>query len=222
MQRMSAELIHELPPPQRLALAYSPAAARTLTAGLLALDARIAGIVRQRGEVLMAQMRLAWWRDTLAKPAAGWPAGEPLLAQLTPWDGVRPALVDLVNGWEELLHDGPLPAAAMLRFARARAGAFAALAALLNNGAAADAATRAGVTWALGDLVTGLSDPDERAHALDLARDHAGPVTRLPRVLRPLTVLDGLARRSIRRGGAPMLDGGGAFLLAIRLGLTGR
>jgi phytoene synthase len=40
--------------------------------------------------------------------------------------------------------------------------------------------------------------------------------------LRPLTVLAGLARRSLARGGAPLLDGSGAILVAMRLGITGR
>jgi hypothetical protein len=44
----------------------------------------------------------------------------------------------------------------------------------------------------------------------------------LPRTLRPLTVLTGLARRSLGRGGAPLLDGPRAALLAMRLGIAGR
>jgi phytoene synthase len=44
----------------------------------------------------------------------------------------------------------------------------------------------------------------------------------LPRALRPLTVLAGLALRSLARGGAPLLDGAGATLLAVRLGIAGR
>jgi phytoene synthase len=40
--------------------------------------------------------------------------------------------------------------------------------------------------------------------------------------LRPLAVLSGLARRSLARGGSPLLDGPGAMLLAVRLGIAGR
>ena len=41
-------------------------------------------------------------------------------------------------------------------------------------------------------------------------------------VKRSVAVLGGLARRSLARGGAPLLDGPGSALTAIRLGLTGR
>ena len=48
----------------------------------------------------MIQLRLAWWRDRLAEPAAIWPRGEPLLALLAAWDSDRAALSGLVDGWE--------------------------------------------------------------------------------------------------------------------------
>ena len=114
---MDQALIDALPPAQRLALAYAPKGAHTLTLGLLALDTRLASCVRIRGEVLTAQLRLAWWRDTLARPATDWPDGEPLLEVLQGWAEARLSLVALVDGWEELLGEGPLPTEAMSRFA---------------------------------------------------------------------------------------------------------
>ena len=84
---MIEDAVSSLPLPQRLALSYAPRASRNAFAGLLALDTRFAGIVRHAREPMLAQMRLAWWRDVLAKPAAEWPTGEPLLALLAEWQG---------------------------------------------------------------------------------------------------------------------------------------
>lgn len=222
MQRMADTLIDALPPAQRLALAYAPKGGRTLTLGLLALDTRLASCIRNRGEVLTAQLRLAWWRDMLARPATDWPDGEPLLEVLQGWAEARMPLVALVDGWEELLGEGPLPTEALSRFAAARAAGFAALAELLGNAAAVEGAAQAGMRWALADLAAGLSDPLEKARALDLAMSADQKAGILPRNLRSLAVLNGLAERAIRRGGAPLLDGAGALLLAMRIGLTGR
>jgi phytoene synthase len=77
-----ADLAAELPPPQRLALNYASARARPAFLALLALDTRFAAVLRQRREPIAAQLRLAWWRKTLAEPAAGWPRGEPVLDAL--------------------------------------------------------------------------------------------------------------------------------------------
>src|SRR5690348_17161095 len=99
---MTQALLDELPPVQRLALAYAPQQARPATLALLALDARLAGILRRRGEPALAQMRLAWWRDVLQKDKEAWPRGDILLGQLREWrDPV--GLVPLVDGWEALL-----------------------------------------------------------------------------------------------------------------------
>lgn len=212
---MSVALVEELPAPQRLALSYASSAARPATLALLALDARLGAIVRRRGEPVLAQVRLAWWRDTLAADPSGWPEGEPVLALLRPWQDPA-ALVPLVDGWEALLGER-LEAGAMAEFASGRAQAFAQLARELRCDPAG--ALAAGQSWALGDLAAHLSDPTERAAALEMGKSLSrGPA--LPRALRPLAVLAGLARRSLERGGAPLLDGPRAALTAIRLGIT--
>src|SRR5690606_20839572 len=79
---MSNVLLADLRPAERLALAYAPARARTATLALMALDNRLGTIVRQMREPIAAQLRLAWWRDTLARPVPEWPQGEPVLAAL--------------------------------------------------------------------------------------------------------------------------------------------
>jgi phytoene synthase len=214
---MDRTLLETLPPPQRLALSYAPPAARAPTLALLALDARLGAAVRQRREPVLVQMRLAWWRDTLGSPASAWPSGEAVLDALRGWRAPE-ALAPLVDGWEALLGED-LDEAAMRAFAGGRGEAFGQLARELGHDpGAANACAR---QWALGDLAANLSDPGERAAVIELA---AGlpPSARLPRALRPLAVLAGLARRSLARGGAPLLDGPGALLHAVRLGITGR
>jgi len=56
------ELLDSLGPLNRLALAYAPQSTRLPLLALLALDMRLAGIVRNSREPMLAQLRLAWWR----------------------------------------------------------------------------------------------------------------------------------------------------------------
>jgi phytoene synthase len=214
---MDRSLLETLPAAQRLALSYAPASARRATLAVLALDARLGAAVRQRGEPVLAQIRLAWWRDILRVRPDEWPAGEPLLELLRAWREPG-ALGALVDGWEALLGER-LDAAAIAEFASGREAAFGRLAMELGRDPRpAEACAR---PWALADLAAHLSDGGERAAVLDTA---AGlpRAPKLPRALRPLAVLAGLGRRSLARGGAPLLDGAAAFCLAVRLGIAGR
>jgi phytoene synthase len=187
---------------------------REPTLALLALDARLAGIVRHSHEPMLAQLRLAWWREQLKGDTGGWPAGEPLLALLKSWQGRHGALVALVDGWELLTGPAPLAAAALDGFAEGRGDAFAALAEV--TGARDDRAQvrELGRAWALADLAGHVAHPEERRAATTLAEAARAP--RLSRALRTLTVLHGLAQR--RQGGLSP----GALLAAMRLGLLGR
>ena len=209
----------DLPPLERLALAWAPPAARPASAALLALDRRLAAILRHRREPLLAQMRLAWWRDRLGEGAEAWPRGDAGLDALRPWRDPA-GLIPLVDGWEALLCER-LDASAIAEFAEGRAQGCAVLAAQLDERAAAAAAQAAGRVWALADLAANLSDPAERDAVLAQARA-AGAAPRLPRALRPLAVLAGLGARAVRRGGGPLLAGRGAAAAALRIGLVGR
>jgi len=203
---------------QRLALAYAPRAARLETWAVLALDMRLAGIVRSRREPIMAQLRLAWWRDTLRQPPESWPRGEPILDALSDW-GDPGRLATLPEGWEALLAEELSPDV-IAEYAESRGRAYGSLADELGAGEVEDA-TAAGRLWALADLAANLSEGAERKLVVEYARAQPPP-PRLPAALRPLTVLAGLARRAIGRRGAPLLDGPGAALLAMRLGIAGR
>jgi phytoene synthase len=214
-------LVETLPLPQRLALAYAPRHLREATLGLFALDAHLANLVRKAREPLLTRARLAWWRERLAEPVARRPKGDPLLDLLAIWKGREAGLVALVDGWEHLLADH-LDAAPIAGFAEGRAAGFRSLAALAGEEGWQASAEQTGRRWALADLAAHLGDVRERERALDAARANGGRRIDLPRTLRPLTVLDGLARRSLARGGAPLAQGMLAGFAALRLGIVGR
>lgn len=211
-------LLDSLPLEQRLALAYAPRASRPLFLGLFALDAKLAGIVRGAREPMLAQLRLAWWRDRLAPGGEQpLPKGEPILATLAPLLTGPGQVGALVDGWEALLLADPLDEAAIEAFAFGRAAALAALAEVLGGDAAE--AARLARLWALADLASRIGAADERALVLAIAGGQDWHGGTLPRSLRPLTVLHGLARR--HRGTRPLVAGPAGLLAAIRLGVTG-
>ena len=215
---MDQTLLDILPPLQRLAIAYAPARVRPAWLALLALDARLGQLLRGSREPILTQIRLAWWRDRLREPASAWPTGEPLLAALGAWKGQHGGLGALVDGWEMLLGEAPLPDGALTGFVAGRAAAMSALALVLERADMAAAAHQAGTGWAIADLAAHLSHPDERATARLLADRHDWRAQRLPRVLRPLAILHGVGARSMKRG---TNDDRSDFFLAMRLGILG-
>ena len=215
---MADLLIDTLPLPQRLALAYAPSAVRPLTLALLALDARLAGVVTSGGEPVLAQLKLAWWRDRLGEDAARWPLGEPLLAALRELDDDWGALLPLVDGWEMLLAEEP-GRAQWEEFAAGRAAMWGQVAA--RSGADGQAAARQGGGWALADLLLMMPAGQRDGELLALATTELASPKRLPRALRPLSVLHGLAARALRGEREALLDGPGAMALAMRLGILG-
>ena len=214
-----ASQIASLSVERRLALAYAPASSRVLWLGLFALDARLGAVVRTAHEPLLAQIKLAWWRDELTKPAAVRALGEPLLALLVGWSDQTTALRALIDGWEVLLCDEPLSSDAMLQVADARAQACGGLAALLNLTGSIPEVERAARGWALAELGAAISDPDQRALAIGLNAQLDWRRARLSREMRPLQVLYGLAAR--QRGRGSLIPGPIAGLYAVRLGLLG-
>lgn len=198
-----------LPPPIRMAISHAPARARPLWAGLFALDRRFAQIVGLNREPMLAQMRLAWWRETLRAPVVGWPAGEPLLAALSAWGAHARNLAGLTDGWEGMLGEAPLEPAAFAALAGARADAMASLAKAAGEGALASEAAARGYAWALRDIAAHLSDPVEQGRVTALLRTAEAPGGRAARLLRPVAILDAIAR-------------GAGFATALRIGLIGR
>ena len=214
-------LIATLPSIARLALVYAPARAREQTLALFALDARLATLIRRSTEPMLAQLRLAWWREAIAREPEYWPRGEPILATLQSWGTATATAAALVNAWEALTAPSPLGSAALHAFAEGRGEAAAALADVLERPGEREAARQLGRIWAIEDLAMRLGRDDERAAASAIAQ---GMPTRLPRIGRPLRALRVLAGLSRRRRQAGSEDGAAspaAMIEALRLGLLG-
>jgi len=216
------DLQEELPEVSRIAFA-STGRNRGPWLAALALDGRIGRMVLGASEPMLGQVRLAWWRDQLGKPIDDRPRGDPLLDLIGQcWHGDEAALLALVDGWEALLGDRPLAQADMMRFVEGRGALARGLAHLLSQVRYEPEAERAGRLWALADLAIHAQAEEERSSALDQGAPHARRPLSLPRSMRPLAVIGGLARRSLRSGGAAMLGDRFSPLVALRLGMVGR
>ena len=218
---MEDTLLETLPIAHRLALSYAPVSAKADTLALLALDARLAGIVRGDGEAIIAQMKLAWWRDRFAADRSQWPLGEPLLALFKKWRGDPSRLIALVDGWEVLLSE-TLDSDAIYTFCQGKSLAWAAMADGLSTGGAISRAEQAAKENALLELARNLSDNQEAELATDLCAKESWQRASLPRELRTLEVLHALSRRAWKTDRPAILDGPGAMALAMRVGITGR
>ena len=220
MAFMRSEQLESLPLAYRLALSYAPPLARDATLTLMLLDLRMADILRRHGEPLIAQMKLAWWRDRLTESPATWPKGEPLLERLREWPGDPGGLSAMTDGWEVLIAED-LNASAIDAHAAGRAAGWVTLATALGHGDAARKTEQAGREWVLRDLAMHLDEGEERQR-VTTAIGEARSSGALPRALRPLAVLRGLGRRALGRGDNELLSGAGAMAVALRIGITGR
>lgn len=213
-------LLDELPAERRLALAYAPSAFRAVNLAVYLLDQRLSRLVAQRREPLLTQVRLAWWRDRLNEKPTGFHHDEPLLGMLEGWGALRARLTALVDGWEALLVDPPITDGAVDLFAKGRGQAFATLAERCGVSAYAEEAQRAASNWALADLAARSSDPAEATHVQRIAAAADWRIPKLPRALRPLAVLHGLAAR--KQGKGPLVGNISDGFVAMRLGILGR
>jgi phytoene synthase len=182
----------QLPPPANLAVAYTPVAFRPAFSLLLQLDVRFADIVRKAREPMIAQIKLAWWRDAFAAEPALRPKGEPLLQALGACgDVIAPsALGDLVSAWELMLGEGEWAAQDVEKHAALRGRAiFGSYAVWIGQGCDVSALSH---QWALDALR--LEFPSKFV-ALDNQ-----PLPALPkgRKLRPLSIL-ALSVRKVTR-----------------------
>ena len=217
---MDSQILESLPPLSRLALSYAPASAHQDWLTALALDARLAGVVRQAREPVLAQLKLAWWRDRLEQDVASRPRGEPLLARFAHWCCGGKAMIALVNGWEAMLDDRPFEGGAVEVFVSGRAGLAGELADRLGcNRMAAEARAQ---RWALAELSLHCADTAARHHLRDLAlAEGPRPGTCEP-AMRPLAVLEKINLRACKIGSLRALGSPAALLTAIRVGLIGR
>jgi len=210
----------ELGPACTLALAWQPAASRPALACLLQLDDRLARAVGRASEPVLAQVRLAWWRERLSELGRAGPAGEPLLASIhQQWGATSQELATLADGWEELSGEPPLSSDAIGAFADGRGKAMEAFARLVGEGDHAPAAGAAGRRWALADFAAFTQEESGRERAREIART-IPDISLRARALRGVAVLGGLARRALARD-QRLGEGRRAALAAMRLGMFG-
>lgn len=220
LRGMSPALIAELPVLTRLALSYTPSSAKPATLALFALDRQLGSIARTSSEPMLAQLRLAWWRDALSKPADLVSGGNPVLDAALAWPMHRGALVALIDGWEALVTSEAVAAGAAALVA-ARAGAGAALAEVLGEPQASDAAGLAARQWALADLVHNISPGTDRDGLAAELRAAARRVPELPRSLRALAVLGAAARQQALEPDPGIHPRPRVLFKAVRTGLFG-
>lgn len=191
-------------PERALALAYAPDdGRRAALSALLALDAALAEVVRTTTQPAIGQIRLAWWREQLAKLDQAPPPAMPVLTALAetvlPRGVTGAAIATIVEGWEVLIEEPTLDRDALRRFGEGRGGQIFALATMILGGKR-DRAASLGSGWALGDLVRHLQDADIAEQAAALAQDALA--VPLSGVARPLGML-ALSARLDLAGTAP-------------------
>jgi 15-cis-phytoene synthase len=190
--------LHQIPlsAPIRLALAYARNDLRDGLGAILMLDDRLAGIIDNAAEPLIAQMRLAWWNDVIAKPAKERPVGEPLLAILAevevnnPAYNIASAMLELIEAWDMLLAQADWPQALLCEYAITRSSAvFGWYARMIGaNSQHIAICNRTGIDWALNDLHAHCRN---EAEMLSVKTALKAPFRhdRLPRTLRPLSII---------------------------------
>ena len=187
-----------------LSVLYAPEAARPALIALHAYDLEQLRVVADAREPMLAEIRLAWWRDQLDHLAGGAAAPpQPILQALAAHAvprGLDPAGLSIIEeGFLPLLTDGPLDPLAL---ATSRgAPLFRALATVVlgraPEAAEAEAAELAGTRWALARLWRpGWGQAELRLSRLDPPRLPDLPATRLPA---SLAVLDALAHEDWAR-----------------------
>ncbi|MBA4748645.1 MAG: hypothetical protein H2056_08030 [Sphingopyxis sp.] len=162
------------------------------------LEARLFAVVAQRREVVLAQIKLAWWRERLAQVAEApdaLPKGEPLLAELAATWNERASLAPVVDAYEAIMlaKDGE---------------------ALAVAGVALGMAMQAGRAWGLARAAQ-LAGDDSQQTAM-WAQVAAAPMAREPRFVR---TLDRWAQLYAMHRGMPSLRAEGWLLLRAGVGL---
>jgi phytoene synthase len=195
-----------------------PAGIRPAFATLWNLDLALADVVATSSDPALGAIRLAWWRERLEELDTGKPPpGEPRLSAIARQlllRGVTGAeLSKLEDAWLPLLEPFPWdePQSEGLKL---RGRVLFGIGARLLGGEIKDA-EMAGEIWSLADGADHCSDQPSRIFLHRQAVSAASQLPRkVPRALRPLTVLAALAAYDVRPGGRL---GRGAAAIAHRL-----
>ena len=200
-----AALVRDRDRDRYLATLYAPAEVRPALFALHALDLELAAVVATTTEAMLGEIRLAWWREALARLDTAPPPAQPVLAALAasalPLGVKGQALEPLEDAFLSLLLDERLSGAALDAHLDRRGGTlFGACATAL--GVAQPSARALGRVWALGQLVAPVvgSKVGPSVDATDAVRiaGEALPLKLAP-ALRPLAALTGFAARDVAR-----------------------
>lgn len=161
-----------LTPPQKLVILYAKQEAADLLTIFLILDSRLRNIHTHKKENMIAQMRLAWWRDVIT--ANERPRGEPLISLIDQYETeydkstLQCLLLNLVNAWEErIFFDNDTPDKAILDFAAQTGGMlFTEIAGQYDIIANNDIYTILGEIWALSSFYDDRNEISHRAMSL--------------------------------------------------------
>jgi 15-cis-phytoene synthase len=196
--------LEQLKPPKRLAIAYAKQPQRDALTLLLSLDVRLGEILKNSSEPLIAQMRLAWWRDIIGKAPELRPIGEPLIAELNRLQAANPEwdignfMLSIIDGWDELLANESWDGDVIVRQATSRSkGIFDGFTAISGHQIASEL-TGLGCQWAIADLRAYCQNEDQYRAVLSALREEGRNARlRLPRGLRPLTILSIASRDNV-------------------------
>ena len=195
----------ELDPDRTLALTYVPSERRPALGALWRLDAALGAVLAGGREPMLSQIKLVWWRDSLAKLGEGRPPAEPVLeevaAHILPRGIKGDQLARLEEAWSVLLSHEPLRVDDLARYALGRGALLFRFSSSLLGFQLNERVKRAGEGWALADLARHSNEIDARA-ALAMAVERLADVAaqRWPSPLRPLGMLAMLAVRDTERG----------------------
>jgi phytoene synthase len=217
------ETIGALPPLASLLAAHAGGNAERQRA-IWAFDARLAGVARTTSEAMIGQMRLAWWNDVIGDAAGVKGKGEPVVDAMRASGAMdAPGLAAMIDGWEVLVVEPDLDAAALADYATGRGGGL--FRALADVADAPEWLIAAGRAWALWDLAGHVGDAAlaDAAIAQGRAALAGADAARWPRAWKPLRIAFTLARQDLRagRGAAPGMPRGQALRL-LRIALVGR
>ncbi len=192
--------LDELPPLQRLLLAYSPADARSWHMLCWLLDQRLAAVVRRGGDPAIAAIRLAWWDAVLVQGDESKGRGEPLVDA---WRreapaGASAATERLIDGWRLLASPEALTDEDLRAFGAHRGGG------LFELMSGREDLAGPGAIWALWDLAAHVRDAALSQRAIAVAAEQIGAVPgQTPAATKPLMLAHAVAVPDVRRGKAP-------------------
>lgn len=172
----------QLSPPLRLAIAYVSADLRAAFTVLLRFDERLAEVVGRASEPMIAQMKLAWWHDAIAREPSARPKGEPIFMALDKLasPSLDAAFNGLLDAWGRLLAVEVWTADILKAFACERSAAI--FGSYADWTRCTDDVAAIGEAWALADL-------KQRFGARVVYDAPTQPPIVKARVLRPLSIL---------------------------------